>query len=113
MTIGRVQSPRIIRIGGGVASETAEILTQLGLSNPLIVTDVNLVALGHVAKVTGVLDAAGIAYGIFDGVIEDPTDTCLDEGLKAFRAGDYDCVIGLGGGSPMDTAKAISFMSVR
>jgi len=113
MAIGRVQSPRIIRIGGGVAAETAEVLIQLGLSKPLIVTDENLVQLGHVAKVTTALDAAGIAYGIFDGVVEDPTDTCLDEGLTALRAGNYDCVIGLGGGSPMDTAKAVSFMSVN
>ena len=113
MTIGRVQSPRIIRIGGGAANDTAEVLRQLGLSKPLIVTDKNLVAIGHVATVTTVLDTAGITYGIFDGVIEDPTDTCLDEGLAVLRAGDYDCVIGLGGGSPMDTAKAISFMSVN
>ncbi|SFR41473.1 iron-containing alcohol dehydrogenase [Litoreibacter janthinus] len=113
MTIGRVQSPRIIRIGGGVSAETGDVLTQLGLSRPLIVTDKTLVELGHVAKVTDGLDAAGIPYGIFDGVIEDPTDTCLEEGLAAFGAAEFDCIIGLGGGSPMDTAKAISFMSVN
>lgn len=113
MTIGRVQSPRIIRVGGGVAKEVAEVLTQLGLSSPLIVTDTNLVKLGHVTTVTDVLDAANLPWCIFDGVVEDPTDTCLDAGLQAFNAGDYDCIIGLGGGSPMDTAKAISFMSVN
>ena len=115
--IGRVQSPRIIRIGGGVAAELAEVLAQLGLSRPLIVTDRNLVELGHVGRMTDVLDHAGIAWRVFDGVVEDPTDTCVDQGLAAFRAGgaggDFDCVIGLGGGSPMDTAKAISFMSVN
>ncbi|WP_298260747.1 iron-containing alcohol dehydrogenase [uncultured Litoreibacter sp.] len=113
MTIGRVQSPRIIRIGGGVSAEVAQVLEQLRLSHPLIVTDENLVKLGHVAKVTRVLDTAGIHYGLFDGVVEDPTDICLDAGLAAFDAEDYDCVIGLGGGSSMDTAKAISFMSVN
>lgn len=46
--IGRIQSPRIIRIGGGVVRETAEVLAQLGLQRPLIVTDTNLVQLGHV-----------------------------------------------------------------
>ena len=111
--IGRVQSPRIIRIGGGVAGETAAVLAQLGLARPLIVTDANLVALGHVARVTDVLEAAGLAVGLFDGVVEDPTDICVDAGLAAFRAGDYDCIIGLGGGSPMDAAKAISFLSVN
>ena len=111
--IGRVQSPRIIRIGGGVARETAEVLGQLGLSRPLIVTDQALVALGHVQTVTDVLDASGIRWSVFDKTVEDPTDVCLDEGLAAYRAGDFDCIIGLGGGSPMDTAKAISFMSVN
>ncbi|WP_298862212.1 iron-containing alcohol dehydrogenase [uncultured Sulfitobacter sp.] len=112
-SIGRVQSPRVIRIGGGVARETGEVLGQLGLSRPLIVTDEALVALGHVQTVTDVLDCHSISWSIFDKVVEDPTDTCVDEGLAAYRAGDFDCIIGLGGGSPMDTAKAISFMSVN
>ena len=111
--IGRVQSPRIIRIGGGVAREIGDVLGQLGLSRPLIVTDTNLVALGHVQTVTDVLDHAGLAWSVFADVVEDPTDTCVDAGLAALQAGDFDCIIGLGGGSPMDTAKAISFMSVN
>lgn len=113
MTIGRVQSPRIIRIGGGVAAEVAEVLAQLGLSRPLIVTDGNLAQLGHLARVTDVLDGAGLDWGLFDGVIEDPTDECVDAGLAALAGGTYDCIIGLGGGSPMDTAKAVSFMAVN
>ncbi len=112
-SIGRVQSPRVIRIGGGVAQEVAEVLTQLGLSRPLIVTDTNLMALGHVATVTDVLDSSDIPWRVFDQVLEDPTDSCVDAGLAALRSGDFDCIIGLGGGSPMDAAKAISFMSVN
>ena len=111
--IGRVQSPRIIRIGGGVALETPTVLEQLGLSRPLIVTDTNLVKLGHVKTITDALGKAGVNHGLFDGVVEDPTDTCVDAGLTALRAGEYDCIIGFGGGSPMDTAKAISFMAVN
>jgi alcohol dehydrogenase class IV len=111
--ISRVQSPRIIRIGGGVASEISEVLQQLNVSRPLIVTDTNLVALGHVKSITDVLTASGINAGLFDGVVEDPTDACVDDGIAALEAGDYDCIIGFGGGSPMDTAKAISFMAVN
>lgn len=111
--IGRVQSPRVIRIGGGVAQETGEVLAQLGLSRPLIVTDKNLITLGHVQTVTDVLDSSGTPWAIFDGVVEDPTDACVEAGLDALREGDFDCIIGLGGGSPMDAAKAISFMSVN
>ena len=112
-TIGRVQSPRIIRIGGGVAAEIAEVLAQLGLSRPLIVTDQRLVDIGHLARITDVLDAASIRWTVFDGVMPDPTDACVDAGLAVFQADNYDCVIGFGGGSPMDTAKAISFMAVN
>ena len=111
--IGRIQSPKIIRIGGGVAEETADVLKQLGLSRPLIVTDKNLVKLGHVDLVLAILEKQNITWSIFDGVVEDPTDQCVDAGLEVFNSSSFDCVIGLGGGSPMDTAKSISFMSVN
>ncbi|MEM6595809.1 MAG: iron-containing alcohol dehydrogenase, partial [Pseudomonadota bacterium] len=111
-TIGRVQSPRIIRIGGDVAAELPEVLAQLGLSRPLIVTDPKLAEL-HLPTVTDFLEQAGLGFGLFDNVVEDPTDVCVEEGLAAFRSGNFDCVIGFGGGSPMDAAKAISFMAVN
>ncbi|MEM7216331.1 MAG: iron-containing alcohol dehydrogenase [Pseudomonadota bacterium] len=111
--IGRVQSPRIIRIGGGVSAELAEVLKQLGLSHPLIVSDKNLKSLGHVGKITATLDQNGVPWCLFDDVVEDPTDTCVDAGLAALAKSQYDCIIGFGGGSPMDTAKAISFMAAN
>ena len=111
--IGRVQSPKIIRIGGGVAKEVAAVLKQLDLSKPLLVTDTNLVSHGYVDFIVKILKKHGIICGIFSGVIEDPTDECVYAGLDQFKSDDYDCIIGLGGGSPMDTAKAISFMSVN
>ena len=111
--IGRIQSPKIIRIGAGVAKEIVDILKQLGLSKPLIITDQNLVELGHVALILNILENQNISWGIFDEVVEDPTDQCVDAGLEVFNNGSFDCVIGFGGGSPMDTAKAISFMSIN
>ena len=111
--IGHIQSPKIIRIGAGVHKEIVDLLKQLGLSKPLIVTDKNLIELGHVGLVSDILENQNISWGIFDGVVEDPTDQCVDAGLEVFNNGSFDCVIGFGGGSPMDTAKAISFMSVN
>ena len=111
--IGRIQSPKIIRIGSGVAKEIAAVLKQLGLSKPLIVTDKNLVKIGHVDLVLNNLDHHKISWNIFDLVVEDPTDQCVNSGLEIFNNGSFDCIIGLGGGSSMDTAKAISFMSVN
>jgi alcohol dehydrogenase class IV len=66
LSIGRVQSPRIIRIGGGVVRETADVMAQLGVVRPLIVTDKTLLALGHVQTLTDVLAQAGLKWGIFD-----------------------------------------------
>ena len=64
-TIGRVQSPRIIRVGGGVARETAEVLSQLGLSRPLIVTDPTVARL-YLARLTDVLDKSDLPWSVFD-----------------------------------------------
>ena len=111
--IGRIQSPKIIRIGAGVAKEIVDVLKQLNLSKPLIVTDKNLLDLGHVDLVLAILENQNISWTVFDAVVEDPTDQCVDAGLEVFNRGSFDCIIGLGGGSPMDTAKAISFMSVN
>ena len=88
--VGRIQSPKIIRIGGGVAQETAEVLKQLGLSRPLIVTDKNLLELGHVDLVLAILEKHNITSSIFDGVVEDPTDQCVDAGLEVFNCGSFD-----------------------
>ena len=82
---GRIQSPKIIRIGGGVAKETAEVLKQLDLSRPLIVTDKNLVELGHVDLVLANLKKYNISLDVFDRVVEDPTDQCVDAGLETSR----------------------------
>ena len=88
----------------GASQQLNNHIQSLGLSAALIVTDKNLVEIGHVKTLTNLLDEAGVEFGLFDGVVEDPTDTCLDEGLQAFNAGNFDCVLGFGGGSPMDTA---------
>ena len=73
----------------------------------------NLIKLGHIDLILKILEKNKIDYGVFSDVVEDPTDVCVDAGLHVFKSAEYDCIIGLGGGSPMDTAKAISFMSVN
>ena len=90
--IGRIQSPKIIRIGGGVAKEIVNVLKQLSLSNPLIVTDQNLQKLGHLDLILNILDKNKISYGLFSDVVEDPTDACVDAGLHVFKSAEYDCI---------------------
>jgi alcohol dehydrogenase class IV len=106
-----LQAPRLILSGGGAVLKVAEVLAQFGLSRPLVVTDPWMASSGTVDRCVGPLRAAGIAPGIFHETVPDPTDTVVEAGVRAFRAGDYDCLIGFGGGSPMDTAKAIAILA--
>ena len=100
--------PRTIRIGGGVLNELPEVLAAAGLSRPLIVTDAWMVSSGLLARVEGLLTSAGIAARAFTEVVPDPTVASIEAGCGFLAEGDHDCVIGLGGGSPIDSAKMIA-----
>ncbi len=106
-----IVSPRSILVGGGTVSRVAEVLASHGLTRPLVVTDPWMVGSGVVEKVLAPLRAAGLPVAVFSDTVPDPTDTVVEAGTACFAAGDYDCIIGLGGGSPMDTAKAIAILA--
>lgn len=105
--------PRLIRIGGGTIDEVSEVLTQLGLQRPLIVTDPYLAQSGALSRLDARLRSAGIQADAFTGVVPDPTVVSVDTAVAQIRGGDFDCVIGFGGGSPIDTAKAAAVLSQR
>ena len=109
MTVSFV-SPRLLMIGGGAVGKLAEVLAQFRLSRPLGVTDPWMVSSGTVEKALAPLRAAGIAPGVFSDTVPDPTDTVIEAGVAAMKAADYDCLVGFGGGSPMDTAKAMAIL---
>ena len=109
MTVSFV-SPRLLMIGGGEVGKLAEVLAQFRLSRPLVVTDPWMVSSGTVEKALAPLRAAGIAPGVFSDTVPDPTDTVIEAGVAAMKAADYDCLVGFGGGSPMDTAKAMAIL---
>lgn len=109
--IAAYASPRAIRIGGGAVNQVAELLAQFGLSRPLVVTDPWMVGSGTVEKALAPLRAAGMAPGVFSETVPDPTDSVVEAGVKVLLAGDYDCLLGFGGGSPMDTAKAMAILA--
>lgn len=108
----RVCAPRYLQIGGGAVKDIASLLHTIGdLSRPLIVTDTTMVQIGVAARVAQLLLDANCKPAIFDKVMPDPTDTVVLAGIEVLKAGNHDCVIGLGGGSPLDAAKAIAVMS--
>lgn len=104
-------SPRLLLIGGGTVAKLNEVLAQFGLSRPLVVTDPWMVSSGMVDRALAPLRAAGFAPVVFSETVPDPTDTVVEAGVALLRAGDYDCLIGFGGGSPMDTAKAMAILA--
>ena len=111
--IATIMTPRLIVIGGGAIGQAADVLRQIGGSSPLIVTDAFMVKSGKLAQLTDVLDKAAIKWDVFSDTIEDPTTTVIELGVARVAAGGYDCLVALGGGSPIDTAKAISVLAAN
>ena len=105
--------PRVMSIGGGAVGEIASVLGRLGVSKPLIVTDPFMMSSGMISALTDPLSAAGIPYDVFSETVPDPTTTVVEAGVAALKAGDFDGMIGFGGGSPMDTAKAMNILAAH
>lgn len=103
--------PAKIISGTNVIDELGEHIKGKG-TKALIVTDQFMVKFGNAAKVENALKKVNVPYVIFDGANTEPTDKIVEAGLKVYKETACDFLIALGGGSPMDTAKAIAFMSV-
>lgn len=104
-------APRKLLIGGGALAELPALLREFGLSQPLVVTDPWMVSSGMIDRVLAPLAAAGIASRVFSDTVADPTDTTVAAGVAVLREVPHDCLIGFGGGSPMDTAKAMAILA--
>jgi alcohol dehydrogenase class IV len=104
-------SPRMMLVAGGGVRQIAEVLAKFGLSRPLLVTDPFMVSSGHVRHCLDPLAAAGIAVTVFSDTVPDPTDTVVETGVAELRKDAFDCLIGFGGGSPIDTAKAMAILA--
>jgi len=87
-----------------------ELAASLNASHALVVTDQGVRKVGHVDRAIQSLDAAGIRNTIFDNVHENPTTRDVDECLSVAKQLDIDLLIGLGGGSSMDTTKGCNFL---
>lgn len=109
--IAALASPRLMRVGGGAVAQVAEVLAALGLRRPLVVTDPYMVSSGLVRRCLDPMEAAGLKPAVFSDTVPEPTDTVIDAGVAVLGQGDFDCLIGFGGGSPIDTAKAMAILA--
>jgi alcohol dehydrogenase len=102
--------PTRIVFGAGKIDELGPIVSAMNLKRVLVVSDPGIVAAGHTQRGIDSLKRFGIAVNLFDGVEENPTTAHVDAGLAAARDFKPDIIVGLGGGSSMDCAKAINFL---
>ena len=96
--------------GEGAVKAVAEEITARGFKKAFVASDPDLIKFGVSKKVTDVLDDAGIAYEMFSEIKPNPTIQNVQSGVEAFKASGADCIVAIGGGSSMDTAKAIGII---
>src|SRR6186997_397345 len=98
--------PSDLVIGGGTSDDLAEHIERIGVERPLVVSDRFLLEKGPAGPLVERLQAAGPAVAVFGDVQPDPTLENVNNALAALRDHEADGVVAIGGGSPMDTAKA-------
>ncbi|MCP5180448.1 MAG: iron-containing alcohol dehydrogenase [Pseudomonadales bacterium] len=103
--------PTRIRFGAGRVQEVADACRTLGIERPLLVTDAGLATLPLTADVMAHLQRADLHAALFADVRPNPVEANLLAGVGAFRAGNHDGVVAMGGGSGLDTGKLIAFMA--
>ena len=97
--------------GKGAIGEIANELKARGYKHAFVCSDPGLLKFGVTAKVTDLLDGAKIPYTLYSDIKPNPTIENVQHGVKAFGASGADCIIAIGGGSSMDTAKAIGIIA--
>ena len=96
--------------GAGAITAVVDEIKARGFAKAFVATDPDLIKFGVAAKVTDLLDAAAIPYAVFSDIKPNPTIENVQNGVEAFKAAEADCIVAIGGGSSMDTAKAIGII---
>jgi alcohol dehydrogenase class IV len=107
---GRWNYPTSIRFGAGMIRELPGACSELGMHNPLLVTDAGLARLDMVRNAVESCRTAGLSCAMFSDVKPNPIEENVTTGVNAYRANSHDGVIAFGGGSALDTGKAIALM---
>jgi alcohol dehydrogenase class IV len=111
MTATEAVLPRIMHIGGGARKHLATVLRTIGAAKPLIVTDRTMADLGYLAEIIDDLASEGIRADAFTDTVPEPTASSILAGVEMATDGNYDAIVALGGGSPIDSAKAIAILA--
>lgn len=109
--INRILTPRELLVGGGSLAQLVPLLERLGVRRPMLVIDPTIHRLGLADPAIAAMQGAGLDLGVFSAVVEDPTDASVIAAADEIRSGSHDGVIGFGGGSAIDTAKAAAILA--
>jgi alcohol dehydrogenase class IV len=112
MTVS-ISLPRVMRVGAGASLLLPDVLAQLGLSKPFVMSDPYLVGHGHAEPLMEALSRGGMNARLFADTMPEPDVGSIERAVAALRSGVHDCVVGFGGGSPMDSAKAVAVLATR
>ncbi|MBR1780840.1 MAG: iron-containing alcohol dehydrogenase, partial [Oscillospiraceae bacterium] len=96
--------------GHGAIENIVPELTSRGYTKAFVASDPDLVKFGVTAKVTDLLDQAGFPFTLYSDIKPNPTIENVQNGVKAYQDSGADCIVAIGGGSAMDTAKAIGII---
>ena len=113
MSIKRIILNEMSYFGAGSRSVLADEIKKRGFKKVFVVTDNDLVKFGVAGQVTSILDNAGIPFLVFSDVKQNPTVKQVKLGGEEFAASGADVIVAIGGGSPIDTAKAIGIIADR
>jgi alcohol dehydrogenase class IV len=103
--------PEILQIGAGAIENVAEVLLSCGCQYPCIITDPMIIELGYVDRLKKILARKNIPCGIFSDTVPEPTDISITPAVETICSDSYDSIIAIGGGSAIDSAKAISILA--
>jgi len=109
--VGNWSYPTAIRFGAGRIIEIADACKSAGITKPLLITDKGLANMEITTNTLKLLEAAGLGGALFSKVDPNPSDNNVLDALEVYRSGGFDGVIAFGGGSGLDLAKVIAFMS--
>lgn len=96
--------------GAGAIAAILEEIKARGYSKVFVASDPDLIKFGITSKVTDLLDKADISYTVYSDIKPNPTIENVQNGVAAYKAAGADCIVAIGGGSSMDTAKAIGII---
>ncbi|HLG89330.1 MAG TPA: iron-containing alcohol dehydrogenase [Alphaproteobacteria bacterium] len=109
----RLTLPSQVLIGGGALAELPGLVASLGIRRPLLVSDPVMREIGLVDRVAALLEQAGAPCLVFADTVPEPTSAVVERGAEIMREEEFDGLVALGGGSPIDTAKAMTVLTAN